>query len=304
MQLTAEQEKSLCSALLGPPAEPLIALMFGLVMRRPISVDRSVERLVQDFGLVQSTPSPDGAALQGSPRRLTPLGYLVGDSIREYKFWRERDRRLPCEGRVEHLSASYFEGKSLLEVGCGMGCNLMSIGRRAARLAGVEPVTVYRQMSRIFCQREALPFLEIEPGTGEELPFANSTFDTVLCVSSHQYMDVRRAFSEMARVLAPGGELIIVGGTLDTYVIEGFRPVARGSLRGLKDFAVTIANTLSYSAVSRRVVGARARGTTAFPVYPLPGRVARWLTECGLTEGRSVARIYPESCFSYVKSIA
>lgn len=291
MELTAEQIERAREVMLGPDAEQIIEMIFGLVMQgRPGHADAASEAALRELDLAG-----------GDPLRLTPLGYLVADSIREYVFWRRRDRQLPCEGRVQHLSAGYFAGKSLLEVGCGMGSNLMSLRQREGKFVGVEPVAVYRQMSGIFCEREHLLPLEIRPGTGEALPFADAVFDVVLCVSSHQYMDVRKALSEMARVLVPGGELIIVGGTLDTYCIEGLRPVARGALRGLKDFAVTVGNTVAYSTVGRRVVGSTASGTTAFPIYPLKGSMTRWLSDCGLSEQRGVERIYPESCFSYVK---
>jgi len=82
------------------------------------------------------------------------------------------------------------------------------------------------------------------------------------------------------------------------------RPIARGSLRGLKDFAVTVVNTMIYSMVGRRGLGSKSSGTTSFPIYPLKGRMTSWLADCGLTERRCVQRIYPESCFSYVKPVA
>ncbi len=291
MELTTNQFERARQALLGPGAEEIIEMIFGLVMQgRPGNDDKTAEAILRELEVAD-----------GDPLRLTRLGYLVADSIREYVFWRERDRRLPCEGTVQHLSAGYFAGKSLLEVGCGMGSNLMSLSGLEGRFVGVEPVAVYRQMSGIFCEKEHLLPIEIRPGSGETLPFADSVYDVVLCISSHQYMDVRKALAEMTRVLAPGGELIIVGGTLDTYLLEGLRPVARGSLRGLKDFTVTVVNTIAYSAVGRRLVGSNARGTTAFPIYPLKSRMTRWLSDCGLVEHRRVERTYPESCFSYVK---
>ena len=291
MELTIPQVESARTALLGPHANQIIDLLFGLVLHeRAAAANENAEKIVRELGLVD-----------GAPMKLTPLGYRVGDSIREYVFWVQRDRRLPCEGRVRHLSADYFARKSLLEVGCGMGSNLMSLSKSGARVIGVEPVSVYRQLSKILFERERMGPLEIVPGTGEALPFADGSFDVVLCISAHQYMDVRKALQEMTRVLAPGGELLIVGGTLDTYVIEGFRRVAKGSLRALKDYAVTITNTVTYSAVSRRAIGNKATGTTAFPIYPLKGTMAHWLSDCGLQELRSVERIHPESCFSYKK---
>ncbi len=177
----------------------------------------------------------------------------------------------------------------------------MSLAPLAGRFVGIEPVGVYRQMSAIFCERSGLAPVQIHPGCGEAIPFPDGQFDLVLSISAHQYMDVRPALAEMTRVLTPGGELQIVGGTLDTYVVQGLKPIARGSLGGLKTFCVTLVNTMSYSAIQRRAIGSRSGATTAFPVYPPKRQMDRWLRSCGLRELRPATRAYPETCFSYSK---
>lgn len=291
MQLTGSTLERTRAALQGPHADAVVNLLFDLLMRRRDSgANGEAAALLQDLGFITRDPI-----------RLTRLGYLAADSIREYVFWLGRDRRLPCEGRVTHLSAAHYRGKKILEVGCGMGCNLMSIAGEADRVVGLEPVAVYRQMSAILCERSKLEPVEIKPGTGERIPFEDNTFDIVLSVSAHQYMDVRTALAEMTRVLVPGGELQIVGGTLDTFIFEGLKPIAHGSLRGLKDYSVTIANTLTYSAFNRRVVGSSSASSTGYPVYPREKRMAKWLEACGLRMLRPIERVYPESCFSYIK---
>src|SRR5204862_4495633 len=48
------------------------------------------------------------------------------------------------------------------------------------------------------------------PGRAEQLPFADASFDLVTCVNSlHHIARPARALDEMARVLAPGGRLVL-----------------------------------------------------------------------------------------------
>jgi ubiquinone/menaquinone biosynthesis C-methylase UbiE len=61
-----------------------------------------------------------------------------------------------------------------------------------------------------FCrQRHTLPGLDFVQGDAENLPFADDSFDAVINVeASHIYPSVERFFSEVARVLRPGGHFL------------------------------------------------------------------------------------------------
>ena len=53
--------------------------------------------------------------------------------------------------------------------------------------------------------------VELEEGDAQDLPFADETFDTVVCTYSLcNVPDEARTVSEMKRVLKPGGRLILV----------------------------------------------------------------------------------------------
>ena len=57
-------------------------------------------------------------------------------------------------------------------------------------------------------QLENLCFVK---GYAEELPFLDNSFDLVFSrLAFHHFTDVSRAFSEMVRVLKPGGKLLLV----------------------------------------------------------------------------------------------
>ena len=52
--------------------------------------------------------------------------------------------------------------------------------------------------------------LDFRAGDAENLPFADGSFDAVLNVeSSHCYPDITKFFAEVARVLRPGGYLLM-----------------------------------------------------------------------------------------------
>ncbi|HEX8293624.1 MAG TPA: class I SAM-dependent methyltransferase [Pyrinomonadaceae bacterium] len=79
-----------------------------------------------------------------------------------------------------------LDARRVLDVGCGAGQELLPFAARA-------PV------GRVFFVRAA----------AESLPFAADSFDVVICRLALPYTDNARSLSEMARVLRPGGALLL-----------------------------------------------------------------------------------------------
>ncbi len=229
---------------------------------------------------------------------LTSQGRLVADSCREYSFWLERDKALPFEGAAPHLTASYFSDRTVLEIGSGMGANLLSLKAAGAKVIGVEPTDVYRHLGQIFAEREELDCADLRCGQAEALPFGDNEIDTVLCVSAHQYFEVHQALAEISRILKPGGELIIVGGTLQTYGVENAKNLVRG-MAGAKAYIITIVNSLSYMAAGRRVLLSRGEFSTSRPIYPSRTAMRRWLRSAELDEVSPTCRVDSETCFHF-----
>jgi SAM-dependent methyltransferase len=97
----------------------------------------------------------------------------------------------------------------LVDVGCGTGAALVDLARRVGagvRLVGVEPALGLRERARATTQ--ALSAIEIRAGRFEELPFAAASVDYVCSIMAfHWVTDPRLAARELARVLAPNGDV-------------------------------------------------------------------------------------------------
>jgi len=105
----------------------------------------------------------------------------------------------------EVMGFNDFAGQRLLEVGCGMGTDLLQFARGGANVTGVDLTPRSVETSR--------HHLELYGQTGdfalsdaEKLPFANESFDVTYSNGVlHHTPDTAEAVREIHRVLRPGG---------------------------------------------------------------------------------------------------
>ena len=103
-------------------------------------------------------------------------------------------------------------GDQVLDVGCGTGTLALEIKRRvgsAGRVVGIDPGT--EQIARAKAARRDLP-IAFQIGVIEQLAFPNQTFDVVLSTLMMHHLPASlkaQGLAEIARVLKPGGRLII-----------------------------------------------------------------------------------------------
>ncbi len=98
-----------------------------------------------------------------------------------------------------------FQGARLLEVGCGMGTDLLQFARAGARCTGIDltPRSVEITRHRFKLYGAAGDFMISD---GERLPFRNEAFDVVYSNGVlHHTPDTAGAIREVHRVLRPGG---------------------------------------------------------------------------------------------------
>jgi ubiquinone/menaquinone biosynthesis C-methylase UbiE len=120
---------------------------------------------------------------------------------------RELRRRTAALARIQ-------SGDNVLDVGCGTGELAMEVQHRvgrAGRVAGIDPGTRQIARARSKAARRHFP-IDFRIEVIEQLPFADQSFDVVLSTLMMHHLPAglkRQGLAEIARVLKPGGRLVI-----------------------------------------------------------------------------------------------
>jgi ubiquinone/menaquinone biosynthesis C-methylase UbiE len=105
-------------------------------------------------------------------------------------------------------------GERALDVGCGTGTLALAVARRVGptgRVVGIDPGAQQIARARAKATRRHAP-TEFQIGVIEELPFADQTFDVVVSTLMMHHLPAplrRQGLAQIARVLKPGGRLVI-----------------------------------------------------------------------------------------------
>ncbi len=105
--------------------------------------------------------------------------------------------------------AGPLEEKRLLDVGTGDGTYAIAAAERGAQVVGLDVSQEMLDAARLRAEQAGLE-LELREGWAEALPFDDGEFDLVLAVTILCFVaEPQKAVAEMARVLAPGGRLVL-----------------------------------------------------------------------------------------------
>ena len=128
--------------------------------------------------------------------------------------------------RAFHKAIDFnLQNKSVLDVGCGDGEDLMILGDSTTKIHGVDPSDEFLRKAR-----RNNPRGNFVKGVGENLPFADNQFDVVISKWAIQTsIDVPQTMREMARVLKPGGYLVYLSGHPLRQWIEKVKDYGHGS---------------------------------------------------------------------------
>jgi len=133
--------------------------------------------------------------------KLDPCTYL--------EFFSQRS-----ESSFSVLGPPDLTGKSVLDVGCGLGANLVylcKLGARKVTALDINPVQV-RCAQSIFADRypHFTSHVEFVAADAARMPFANQSFDTLISADTFEHVnDLRGTLLECSRVLRLGGRLYV-----------------------------------------------------------------------------------------------
>jgi ubiquinone/menaquinone biosynthesis C-methylase UbiE len=106
-------------------------------------------------------------------------------------------------------------GEAVLDVGCGTGTQALVAKKRVGetgRVCGLDPSVSLLAAARRKAKRAGLS-IDFQPGGIEQVPAPSQSFDVVLSTfMMHHVPDhlKRQGLAEIARILTPGGRLLII----------------------------------------------------------------------------------------------
>jgi len=101
-------------------------------------------------------------------------------------------------------------GARVLDLACGPGFLTMAFAARCGSAGGVDATEPFLAMARAEAARRGLTNVEFRAGNVEQLPFDRGVFDIVSCRAAvHHFARPDRVLAEAARVVAPGGRVVI-----------------------------------------------------------------------------------------------
>src|SRR5438309_10577472 len=154
--------------------------------------------------------TPNGSPSEFLARLSTPYEDAVTDM--GFAHW---ENKVKAFGLVEH--------EAVLDVGCGPGQWLPVLAKHNGRVVGVDVADLLE-----FARRHTrdLGNVGLSRMAGEHLALSDASFDALLCYGVLPYVAHELALSEFARVLRPGGRLVLGSAGYGYYlknISEGLR---------------------------------------------------------------------------------
>ena len=135
--------------------------------------------------------------------------------LRYARFAREMWHSEVNEAVVGRLSLKRDE--TAMDIGAGIGAGTMAAARSGANVVAVEPTPYMRRILAIRSgTSKARKRIEIVDGAAEATGVASETIDAAWAVNTmHHWTNMDAAIGELARVLVPGGRVLLVDEDFD-----------------------------------------------------------------------------------------
>lgn len=126
-------------------------------------------------------------------------------------WWNEESKFYP----LYHLNQPRFEffdrhianwqGLKALDVGCGGGFSCEFMAARGVIVSGIDQAQQCVEAAQAHAQLSGFK-IDYRHGVAEAMPYADNTFDVVVCVDVLEHVDnVPQVISEVSRILKPNG---------------------------------------------------------------------------------------------------
>jgi ubiquinone/menaquinone biosynthesis C-methylase UbiE len=125
-----------------------------------------------------------------------------------------RSRLLPSLQRRALAELQPAAGDRVLDVACGGGALVVEVAPRVERAVGVDISDGMLELARARLdaarEGETLANVEFVHGPSDALPFPDRSFTALVCTTAlHHFPDPQRSIDEFARVLEPGGRVVL-----------------------------------------------------------------------------------------------
>ncbi|WP_066976622.1 class I SAM-dependent methyltransferase [Streptomyces sp. NRRL F-4489] len=154
---------------------------------------------IRAFVTGHGSPLPDGGAAVGEL-----------DASAGYASWAARYDALPSsyievEEPVLHALLDRSPAGTALDAACGTGRQTAALAARGHRVIGVD-----QSPEMLDRARAKVPGAEFRQGRLEELPLDDNSVDLAVCSLAMTHLpDVSKGIAELARVVRPGGRVIV-----------------------------------------------------------------------------------------------
>ena len=143
-----------------------------------------------------------------------------------------RSRLLPSLQRKALAELAPRAEDRLLDVACGAGALVVGVAPHVEHAVGVDlsdgMLELARARLRAAGDTGRLGNVELVQAPSDALPFEDASFTALVCTPAlHHFPDPQASISEMARVLAPGGRLVIGDMARDALTTKLADPLMR-----------------------------------------------------------------------------
>lgn len=115
-----------------------------------------------------------------------------------------------CFGKYQRDLEELSTGQNVLEYGCAKGERSLELSARAKEISGIDISSVAIDAAIRSSRKRSIGNATFTVMNAEDMTFEDNTFDLVFGSGIIHHLNVEKSFSEIARVLKPGGQALFL----------------------------------------------------------------------------------------------